>query len=105
MGEEIAKRRDVTSLDKSIQAHQGKGSSTLGESNDKGTSMARLNSKDTSPYPIDLVASQMLHEYLHQLIKMISPKGQDVIQLQLGIDDCQPQSLDNIGKKFLVEKE
>mmetsp|Transcript_17747 Transcript_17747/g.26464 ORF Transcript_17747/g.26464 Transcript_17747/m.26464 type:complete len:719 (-) Transcript_17747:33-2189(-) len=97
--------RDVASLDKSIQARQGKGSSASGESNDKGTSMADLNAKDTSPSPTDLAASQMLREDVRRLIKTLSPKEQAVIRLRFGIDDGRPRSLDDIGKKFSVEKE
>merc|ERR1719157_412389 len=61
--------------------------------------------RDTEhPSPTELVDQQMLREDVRRLVKTLSPREQAVIRLRFGLDDGEPQGLDDVCKKFGAEK-
>lgn len=61
--------------------------------------------KDPSLSPSDLAQKQMLREDVQKLIGTLSPREQAVIHLRFGLDNGTPRTLEEIGKKFSVDKE
>jgi RNA polymerase sigma factor (sigma-70 family) len=61
--------------------------------------------KDPSLTPNELAQKQMLKEDVRRLIRTLSPREQAVIHLRFGLDNGNPRTLEQIGKKFSVDKE
>lgn len=61
--------------------------------------------KDPGQSPADMVNKQMLKDDVRRLILTLSPREQAVIRLRFGLDNGNSRTLNEIGKKFSVDKE
>ncbi|AZN29089.1 RNA polymerase sigma factor [Flaviflexus salsibiostraticola] len=55
--------------------------------------------------PTDRVAHILLQEQIHQVLDTLSEREAGVITMRFGINDGQPKTLDEIGKKYGVTRE
>lgn len=46
-----------------------------------------------------------MKKYIHELLKGLDSKERQVLVLRYGFKNCQPKSLDEIGRLFRVSKE
>lgn len=96
--------KEVSSLDRKVEARTGKGSSSSGGDSSGGDTMDMFV-KDTEHTPSELIDQQMLKEDIRRLIRTLSPREQAVIRLRFGLDDGKPLGLADISAKFGVEKD
>lgn len=61
--------------------------------------------KDSELTPTELADKMMLKEDVRRLIGTLSPREQAVIHLRFGLDNGTPRTLEQIGKKFSVDRE
>lgn len=61
--------------------------------------------KDSELTPSELADKMMLKEDVRRLIGTLSPREQAVIHLRFGLDNGTPRTLEQIGKKFSVDRE
>mmetsp|Transcript_20872 Transcript_20872/g.43996 ORF Transcript_20872/g.43996 Transcript_20872/m.43996 type:complete len:717 (+) Transcript_20872:137-2287(+) len=98
--------KEVSSLDKKVDARTGKGSMSTGGSDqgDGGNTMDVFVKDTEHPSPTELMNEQMLKEDIRRLVKTLSPREQAVIRLRFGLDDGKPLGLADISAKFGVER-
>jgi len=58
-----------------------------------------------SPSPAAQVEAILLREQLRALVHHLSPREEAVIRLRFGLDDGQPQTLEEVGRQFSVTRE
>ncbi|KAL7426430.1 hypothetical protein ACHAXH_001557 [Discostella pseudostelligera] len=97
--------KEVSSLDKKIDARTGKGSMSTGGDGAAGNTMDIFVKDTEHPSPTELIDEQMLKEDIRRLVRTLSPREQAVIRLRFGLDDGKPLGLSDISAKFGVEKE
>ncbi len=97
--------KEVSSLDKKIDARTGKGSMSTGGDGEAGNTMDIFVKDTEQPSPTELIDEQMLKEDIRRLVRTLSPREQAVIRLRFGLDDGKPLGLGDISAKFGVEKE
>ena len=97
--------KEVSSLDKKIDARKGKGSNASGGGDSSGETMDKFVKDTEAPCPAELIDQQMLQEDIRNLVRTLAPREQAVIRLRFGLDDGKPLTLKSIGEKFGVEKE
>jgi RNA polymerase nonessential primary-like sigma factor len=51
------------------------------------------------------VISHLLHEDLRRVLATLEDREQQVIRMRYGLDDGQPRTLDQIGRRFGLSRE
>jgi len=95
----------VSSLDKKIDARQGKGSMSSGGDSGDGATMETFVKDTEHPSPSEMMDQQMMKDDIRRLVRTLSPREQAVIRLRFGLDDGKPLTLTDISAKFGVEVE
>ena len=90
--------QEVTSLDKKVKFNKAGGN---------GANDPEVHElvKDPSHSPVELASTQMLKDDVRRLIRTLSPREQAVIRLRFGLDNGTPATLEDIAKKFKVERD
>jgi len=101
----IQSAKEVGSLDKQIDAKQGKGSMASGGDSNAGNTMDVFVKDTEHPSPSEAIDQQSFKEDIRRLVRTLSPREQAVIRLRFGLDDGKPLGLADISAKFGVEKE
>ena len=60
---------------------------------------------DNVPAPADAAAFTLLREQLDEVLNTLTEREQKVLRLRFGIDDGQPKTLEDVGKRFNVTRE
>ena len=89
--------KEVTSLDKKVKFNK----SSDGDNDPEIHELV----KDPGHSPVDQLSAQMLVEDVRRLIRTLTPREQAVIRLRFGLDHGTPSSLDDIAKKFNVQRD
>ena len=55
--------------------------------------------------PNDAANNTMLKEQLEEVLATLTPREADVLRMRYGLDDEQPQTLEDVGKAFNVTRE
>ncbi|MGO1458719.1 MAG: RNA polymerase sigma factor [Flaviflexus sp.] len=105
--EELAKELDMTE-EKVIEVQKyGREPislhTPLGEDGD--SEFGDLIEDSEAVVPTDRVAHILLQEQIHQVLDTLSEREAGVITMRFGINDGQPKTLDEIGKKYGVTRE
>jgi len=62
--------------------------------------------EDTSiPAPTDVASKEILREEMREILKSLSPKEREVLEMRFGLKDGQPHTLEEVGQKFGVTRE
>lgn len=85
-------RRDTYSLDTLVS---DEGDDTLKD----------VLNDDTAPLPDRPYDDVSRSKYLHAMISQLPPTERSVIEMRYGLDSDDPQTLDNIGKRFGITRE
>ena len=93
--------KEVSSLDKNIDARKGKGSNASG-GDSSGETMDKFVKDTGAPCPAELIDQHMLQEDIRNLVWTLAPREQAVIRLRFGLDDGKLLTLKNIGETFGV---
>ncbi len=59
----------------------------------------------TAENPSDMTAFSLLRERLHEVLKTLTEREQEVLRLRFGLDDGYPRTLEVVGRKFNVTRE
>ena len=60
---------------------------------------------DTSLSPAEAATMEALKRDLAAVLKTLTPREESVLKMRFGLDDGQPKTLEEVGKKFDVTRE
>lgn len=58
-----------------------------------------------TPSPAALAESNMLKDKIDEVLKLLTPREEEVIRRRYGLDDGKPKTLEEVGKEFNVTRE
>ena len=58
-----------------------------------------------SPSPSDSASSALLREQLFNILRTLTPREAQVIELRYGLIDGRPRTLEEVGKQFKITRE
>ncbi|OGO65667.1 MAG: RNA polymerase subunit sigma [Chloroflexi bacterium RBG_19FT_COMBO_55_16] len=60
---------------------------------------------ETSSSPTQIVYQEMLRERINEVLSTLSPREARILRLRFGLDDNQPNTLEEVGQKFGLTRE
>jgi RNA polymerase primary sigma factor len=60
---------------------------------------------ETTPSPSQIVYQEMLRERINEVLSTLSPREARILRLRFGLDDNQPNTLEEVGQKFGLTRE
>jgi RNA polymerase primary sigma factor len=72
---------------------------------EEDASLGDLIEDRSSEAPTEAATRQLLHELLNEVLTSFNPREERILKLRFGLDDGQPRTLEEVGRKFGLTRE
>ncbi|MFA4954693.1 MAG: sigma-70 family RNA polymerase sigma factor [Patescibacteria group bacterium] len=100
MGEEVDKVRHIIKISQDTVSLE----TSVGE-DDEDSTLEDFIEDIKNVTPDRAAALQLLHDYVHDIIKDLSPREQKILEMRFGLTDGVSHTLEEVGKEFDVTRE